>query len=184
MTQRADKRLGRLRKDKEERLDEIGFVWLVRIGEKENTEKWDLKWEGKYKELIQFYEENGHYRVPQISKNKTIMALGTWVMNQKAWYRRGQLTEDRKERLNMRGFPWKSVGIRETKWQSHFQKLKGFLENLKASGEEGNLYGPSVLGTSLYSWVIAQRRANKVGRIDPNRKDLLDGIGFVWSPET
>ena len=102
-------------------------------------------------------------------------------MTQRRLYKRGELREDRKSRLNDIGFPWDKVGPREAKWHSQFQKMIGILEEQKAVGEEDKAYWPSVLGVPLYGWVRRQRVAHETGRIDPKRKALLDGIDFVWS---
>ena len=98
-TQRRFKKLGRLTAEKEERLNDIKFVWVVKENDVENTELWDKRWKEKLDQLIQFYEENDHFWVPRNSENRTIKALSLGEGTQRDLYKRGELREDREAKF-------------------------------------------------------------------------------------
>lgn len=92
--QRSMKRAGTLREDREQLLNGIGFVWRPKLA--------DSSWMDKYKRLIAFKEQNGHFQVP-MAKDKE---LRTWLNNQQTYSRKGTLRKDREELLDKIGFVW------------------------------------------------------------------------------
>lgn len=60
-------------KEREEKLEKIGFVWKIQ----------DKSWGQKYKELVKFKKQHGHCNVPRHSHTKE---LGLWVMTQRKYY--------------------------------------------------------------------------------------------------
>ena len=72
------------------RLDDAGMVW-------ENVA--DATWNLRYDELLQYYQANGHSKVP-----KTTPVLGPWVHYQKKLFNKSKLTEEKIEKLNSLDF--------------------------------------------------------------------------------
>ena len=68
------------------RLDDAGMVW-------DNVA--DATWNLRYDELKQYYQANGHSKVPQSTD-----VLGPWVKYQKKLYKESKLSEGKIEKLN------------------------------------------------------------------------------------
>lgn len=88
-----------------ELLDEIGFVWQIRVRP---------AWQSRFDELVEYKKKNGHSKVPQhYVENR---ALGKWVAKQRQQYKllkagkKSFLTPDRLERLEEIGFVWSVKG--------------------------------------------------------------------------
>jgi hypothetical protein len=90
----------KLRLDRKELLDKIGFVWIDN-----NTAAlvscYNQKWNKQYEKLVEFKRKNGHCIVPQ--KRKEDKSLGKWVNNQRT---RKTYRQDRKDLLDALGFVW------------------------------------------------------------------------------
>lgn len=78
-----------------ERLDEIGFNWLM-----SKTEPWSEMFE----KLKAYKRKYGDYNVPQ--KWKEDRKLGRWVNTQRLHYKMGDIKPERIKILNSIGFIW------------------------------------------------------------------------------
>jgi superfamily II DNA or RNA helicase len=89
---------------------------------------WDLReaaWEEAYACLKAFVERAGHARVPQ-NWTEDGYPLGTWVANQRGFFRRGKLERERLARLEvLAGWTWNAL---EAAWEEGFAKLTSFVE--------------------------------------------------------
>ena len=159
--QRTDFKKGDLSEDKIARLEEIGFVWNV----------FEEAWEKNFLELKRFQEEHGHCKVPQRYPQNP--QLGSWVSNQRADFKKGDLSEDKIARLEEIGFVW---DVLEEEWEENFLELKRFQE------EHGHCRVPSVYpeNPQLAVWVKVQRRAFKSGKLSEDKIARLEELGFVW----
>jgi superfamily II DNA or RNA helicase len=83
-------------------LEELGFAWDSR----------EAFWDRMYAELEQYRREHGNCNVSARSKEHG--QLGDWVSNQRALYRRGQLSSTRKARLDALGFDWSPGATKRT----------------------------------------------------------------------
>jgi hypothetical protein len=94
----------KLRLDRKERLDEIGFAWKA---DGDHTFKPDDKlWHQQYKKLVEFKRKTGHCKVPrQYEQDKS---LGRWVATQRTFHKDDKLRLDRKKLLDDIGFAWKA----------------------------------------------------------------------------
>jgi hypothetical protein len=95
--QRGRHAKNKMRQDRKELLDEIGFVWRV--------EKY-APWEKQYGKLVEFKQKNGHCRVPK--RYQKDLSLGKWVSWQRVNHGKNKLRVDRKELLDEIGFVWKA----------------------------------------------------------------------------
>ena len=147
--------------DRKQKLDDIGFVWDART----------KAWEEGFSKLLQFKELEGHCRVPAKSAFNGFK-LGRWVDKQRIT--QGSLSPDRKQKLNDIGFVW---NILAEAWEHGFEKLLQFRE------VEGHCRVPFGLvydGFRLGQWVARQRIVKD--SMSTERKQRLDGIGFIWIP--
>ena len=149
----------RMRPERKQRLDDLGFVWDVL----------EAAWEEGFNKLLQFKETEGHCRVPQHYKSEGFK-LGRWASIQRQ--NNDSMSTERKQRLDDLDFVWDPLA---EAWEEGFNKLFQFKEAnghciVKRSLELG--------GFKLGSWIHLQR--SSVRRMPPERKQRLDDLGFVW----
>ena len=174
----------RLSSEKIRLLDAIGFNW------KSRAEREDEEWDRHFEQLKEFKRQHGHTEVP--SKDVKLKQLGSWSMTQRVKHIKGQLRHDRHEKLDAIGFDFRPEGNRQARhginqdamWREMFNRLVDFkAENghclVPRSFEHDNKEVTS-RKPSLAGWVANQRQAFRRGDIRPDRRKLLDEIGFVW----
>ena len=113
------------------------------------------QWGERFKELIQFKQENGHCVVPLCYP--TNPTLSHWVKRQRCQYKlkhagkRSTLTDDREMLLEDLGFTWDS---HNASWEERFYDL------VKFKKETGHCNVPSTYPSnpSLAGWIKCQRR--------------------------
>ncbi len=99
--------------------------------------------------------------------------LGRWVDNQRKFYRKGKLSEEREQRLRELGFKF---SLHEAAWQ----ELCGQLVKFKQEFGHVNVPDPYSENQKLVGWVKTQRNRYKQGKLSKERIQKLEGIGFVW----
>jgi hypothetical protein len=153
--QRAKYRKGKLSPTQIDKLQGIGFVW----------DPYRSAWEENYAELKAFAKENGHAQVPYSPGG-----LGSWLYVQRAAHNRGSLSRRRTNLLEEVGVVWEPDSDR---WNTHLAELRAFK---KANGH-CNVPKESSLG----SWVGGQRQSYAKGKLDQDRIEALEKLGFVWN---
>ncbi|MFQ5714547.1 MAG: Helicase associated domain protein [Candidatus Scalinduaceae bacterium] len=134
-------------------------------------EKLGFTWDMRYGELIKYKEQFGDCNVPQRwQENKQ---LATWVDFQRAKYRNGKLSNDRKKRLKDIGFMW---NLHEAEWEEMFTALKEYKNKHKHCNVPAIWPENEQLGT----WVNNQRAKYRNGKLSEDRTKRLEDIGFVW----
>jgi hypothetical protein len=142
-----------------QKLDKLGFNWDI-LGN---------RWDQRYEELVRFHAEYGHSQVPvRYDKNP---ALALWVANIR--HRPEQQSPARLRKLKKLNFRWNPY---EETWNANFEKLKKYVKR----------YGDTLVPAKwskdrpLAGWVVGQRQARKAGKLDEEKIQLLEEIGFVW----
>mmetsp|Transcript_20467 Transcript_20467/g.29184 ORF Transcript_20467/g.29184 Transcript_20467/m.29184 type:complete len:846 (+) Transcript_20467:121-2658(+) len=158
-------------------LEEIGFVWSKR----------DLvDWYSRLEELKMYKQQKGDCNVPH--KYSPNPQLGTWVMHQRAQYRKlregkpSPMTEERVQALEEVGFTW-SISNADNDWADRIEELKAF------KAQHGNCLVPNKFNENpkLGAWVGKQRKQykffleGKPCNLTDERVKALDALGFVWS---
>jgi hypothetical protein len=112
-------------------------------------------------------------------------SLGMWVSKQRTFQNCNTIRLERKERLDEIGFAWKDdrahkLNQEDKRWHQQYEKLVEFKRR------KGHCMVPqkyeqdkSLLGM----WVNRQRGVHKNNKMRPDRKILLDEIGFAWKPD-
>jgi hypothetical protein len=143
------------------------------------TEHEDKHWNVQYEKLVEFKRKNGHSIVPVNYKQDK--DLGQWARAQRQKHAKHGMLPDRKDLLDELGFVWRSVdgSYLESRWNQHCQKLIEFKET------NGHCMVPARYEQepSLGRWVARQRCFHNNNTIRPDRKELLDQIGFAWKGE-
>ncbi len=137
---------------------------------KKDPSIFDIKWNEKYRILVDFKKKYGHCNVP----DKTIYKgceLGRWVIRQRV--RKHKLSPERITKLNSIGFIW---NIYEFLWIKSFGELKDYKAKFGhcdvSKGHKGYL--------SLAHWVINQRKYFKKGKLSKEQIKELEELGIVW----
>ncbi|GAA6173429.1 hypothetical protein NBRC116592_30990 [Colwellia sp. KU-HH00111] len=154
--------------------NEIPLLTIERIHKLETLNfKWDIasaRWEDKFKQLEQYYNEFGNTTVHTRYDNGT---LYNWMKTQIRDKKDNKLSEDRVNRLNALNFIWEPVSNRE--WDDKYDEL----------AEYYNLNGTSLLPArygSLGTWCVGQRQKYHQNELDEEQINKLDLIEFSWSP--
>jgi hypothetical protein len=185
IAQRAVFNRNKMREDRINLLDSIGFDWGRGLRQL-------VPWMEMYERLVVYKrDQNGSTNV--FSFKKCDKRLGSWVSRQRTDYRRRKLSDDRISLLNTIDFDWKvemgrgkkrkvsstisSAITNDEKWIGMFQKLVAYkdqYENTKVP----NRYDED---PSLGRWVGTQRRIFNQKKMQDNRSALLDSIAFDWN---
>ena len=133
------------------------------------TQSWEF-WLGL---LEQFVDAHGHARVPR-RYSFAGYKLDNWVTNQRAFRRRGALSEDRQRRLEqLPGWSWEPF---DDQWEQTFTSLREFVE---ANGHSRVPRSNDQLG----GWVQAQRQKFAKGTLEDDRLRRLEALpGWTWDP--
>ena len=172
--QRIYYRMGKLTEDQMKKLDGLNVMEVSRD---------DFDWESRYKELVKFKELNGHCRVPLKMEGKRLkyfkeqrLSFGKWVAKQRTLYKKGELSQERIEKLNAINFNWKSH--RDESWDKKFQELMAYKEeygtvNFVTWNKQHQFY-------SLSLWAVSQRNCYRNHEISKDKVAELEGVGFEW----
>jgi hypothetical protein len=171
LTQRKAGNSATLRPDRRMRLEAIGFVW------KNSRPKGRERWERRFAQLCEFRNRFGHCYVP--AKWGEDKAFGGWVHNQRAFKKKGTLSEERAARLEGVGFAWQQrfgAPSREAHWDQMLARLDQFQQ------QHGHTEIPpgDPDTADLRRWMLNQREAGNSGTLRPDRRARLEAIRFVW----
>ena len=121
-------------------------------------------WQEKFKELQNFYKEEGHTKIP------VDHSLATWCLTQRQKYNKNTLSKEKIELLNSIEFIW---DIHEKNWQENFNKLQNFYKEQGHSDiQSGNVLG---------NWCLTQRQRFREKTLPQNKIILLESIQFKWN---
>jgi len=126
-----------LTKERKEKLDQIGFVWCVRM------KQFDDQWDEMFRQLQEYKEKHGDCLVP--SRFEENVRLGKWTETQRYEYTKlhrstsgseqpatkpaavSRLTQERQRRLEAIGFEWrvknKMKRFYDKQWEQMFDRL-------------------------------------------------------------
>lgn len=169
--QRTNKTKNKISKTRENKLNEIGFIW-------DFNEIKETAWQERFKELQAFRKKFGHCLVSVNSKK--YKSLGHWVATQRNLEERGKLGSKKKAKLESLGFVWKKDvkpvfnAIYERQWNANFQKLKAYKKKY------GTCQVSLKIDPALQRWTSLQRRQESLGNLAENRLNKLNEIDFPW----
>ena len=164
--QRQAYKKGKLSQDKTKQLNELNIVWDII----------EFRWEEMYQALLDYKNKHGHCRVPLNYADNP--KLGRWVGHQRRMYKKGKLDQDKIKRLEILGFVWKKVlgKSADIQWELMCQELINYR---KAFGN-CNVSSGYMEKQKLGRWVGTQRQLHRKGKLDSNRAELLEKVGFIW----
>ena len=162
--QRKAYQVGKLEKERIQRLEEIGMVWDVR----------EELWERMYQQAKEFYQTYGHLQLP--TGEGAYAPLRQWLKTQRQVYHRGSnrcFTPERVKRLEAIGMVWDVEIDPAQRWENWYQKARAYYQ---ANGHLQPGQG------ELRTWLLAQRaaRKGKRGSLTQDQIARLDQIGMAW----
>lgn len=134
-------------------------------------------WHKHYKDLKNFQQKTDR-EYPNASDENT--KLYHWCKNQRRFYNKNQMSQERKLLLDKLNFRWNTL---------HYSFEKRLEQLLDFKKEHGTLHVSQVKydKTSeihkLSRWVNEVRRMYNENRLSMNRIKQLDKIGFIWNME-
>ena len=121
--------------------------------------------------------------------NETLKILARWLNYQRSYHGKGDLEQQRVEKLESIGFPWRTHPAKvetkktpnathEEQWNKNYEKIKQFHQanghcNLLTTHDD----------QSLYFWLKRQRSAYHKEQLRQDRQELLDALGINWDPK-
>ena len=126
-SQRVAYKAGSLAQGRIDRLNSIGFSWVMAKGGSKGD------WETRFKELVQYKTKHGDCNIPFRQGQ-----LGGWVGRQRNTHKEGKLSHDRIDRLNAIGFDWtpprrgsrtRQRGGSKGDWDTRFKALVQYKAN-------------------------------------------------------
>ena len=161
LTQRKLHTNNKLRQDRKRLLDELEFVWNV----------CNYEWHQQYEKLVEFKRQNDHCIVP--TGYEQDKSFGWWILTQRKYLTNNKIQPNRKRLLDELEFVW-NVGNYE--WNQQYEKL------VELKQKNGHCIVPIRYeqDMSFGRWVNAQRKFHANNKMQPNRKKLLDALGFIW----
>lgn len=126
-------------------------------------------WDRGYEKLVEYKNNFGIVDVP---KNLTFNGykLGRWCLQQKIYYNKGELSQNRIDKLNSIGFIFDSL---EEEWNRRYEQYKRYVS------ENKTLYVPKQTvyeNENLGSWILIQKHRFKVGKLSEERIKKLETI--------
>lgn len=159
---------GVLTQDRIDRLNAIGMKW----------DALSVKWEENYLEATRYYLREGNLQVPSGYKTESGFALGAWIRNLRnirtgVYTKHRPLTQEQIARLDAIGMVW--TNCYENQWLHAYDAAKRYVQ------QHGHLNIPvayvSPDGIALGKWIRRQRDASKSGKLNVERRQLLNEIG-------
>jgi hypothetical protein len=165
----------RLTDERRKRLEDVGFVWSAREGEK-GTEatggvgritrnSYDDQWDSMFQQLNAYKEKYGDCLVPKRYKENP--KLGTWVDTQRVQFKK------LKKKLASQGKDVGDVGVEEA--LSGNEDDQDSVENLESAVPAVATANTTNPGT------LTMSPKPLVGRLTDDRIRRLHNLGFVWS---
>lgn len=164
MTQRSADRKGILSAERKQKLLEAGFVFVL--------DPQDAEWQNNYQLYTEFKCQFGEE--PKIGETFKGINLGNWVNHQRKSFKKGILTEDRKQNLLKAGFVFDRY---ESEWLNFYQYYIDFKKEFGHEPKDGEAYR----GLKIGSWVSRQKQSFKKGTLSAERTQKLLEAGFVFT---
>ncbi|MEQ1851893.1 MAG: helicase associated domain-containing protein, partial [Chthoniobacteraceae bacterium] len=156
--QRELRRKSKLPPEQERRLTDIGFSWEI----------YTASWGTMLAKLAQQMELARSGIEPRFSPE-----LRRWMLTQRQFRKRGELSPEREQKLTAIGFEWEPFASR---WEKMFAELQQYhVAHGDCRVPVGWIENPA-----LANWVGVQRARKVAGKLSAERLAALDALGFTW----
>ena len=163
--QRAAHKKGKLSKDREVLLDQLGVEW----GAFWDTER---SWVRHMAACSTFFDDTG--KLPtQGDESSDGLKIGVWLSHQRRRFRKGQLREDRKD--NLEKLLGKVLEPQKARWKRNLAAYKDYVEKTGKQPERRTVHE----GVAIGNWLINSVRSKK-DKLPTELVEKLDALGFLW----
>lgn len=132
-------------------------------------------WEGHFQTLKE-YRVKHTQRWPKAREEFPAgNRLGLWCHLQRCAYKVDKLLPERVTKLNRVGFLW---SVKNLGWMRYYEQLKDYKK--KNPGKWPALEAAALQDKKLISWCSAQRHKKKLKKLDREKTELLNKLGFRW----
>ena len=176
----------KLSKERKEKLESIRMKWSAIDNRGKSLSQREAEWNRKYNLAKTYYEIHGNLNIPvnYITENEGIK-LGVWISLQRQIYKKGNLSNDRIEKLERIGMTWDASNRNgfqpnELKWNEMYALALDYYEKYKNLDVPIN-YITEKEGIKLGIWVSNQRQVYKKNKLSKERIEKLEQIGMKWS---
>ena len=153
------------------RLNQLGMVW-----ETPDT------WKKRFELLSDYYKEHNTINI-SVGVEIEGVWLGKWINQQYKLYKSGKLTAEQRELLEKLPLEQLERSMLDVQWENSYAEAeKYYVKNGTLSSVPKNYISEN--GVTLGVWLIAQRRARRLGKLSKERIALLDKLGFQWVLES
>lgn len=157
-----------LTEDRIAQLESIGMIW----------ESGSIaKWEAMYQEAKRYYQKHGNLSIPAKYRTSDGMPLRSWLSRQRSSYAKGQLAQNKIDKLNAVGMVWDCGDP----WMNSFHAAKKYYE------EHGNFeltQNAVVDGVWLGKWIAVQaKRLRESAPIPEEQQKLLETLPLKTESE-
>lgn len=142
----------------------------------ELEETLSASWETMYEAAESYYRQEGNLLPPHSYITEEGLRLGRWVVAQRNNYAKGELSPERRQRLEAIGMEWTT--IHERLWEENYAQAKAYADT------HGHLRVAEAEAPKLYAWLLAQRAKNRRGQLSQEQQQRLSDIGMVWEIES
>lgn len=154
----------KLAKDRQQALVKLGFPLVL-----------PDSWEGHFRTLKE-YRAKHPQRWPKAREEfPPGNRLGLWCHLQRCAYKAEKLLPERISKLNRIGFLW---SVKNLGWMKYYGQLKDYKK--KHPGKWPALEAAALQDKKLISWCSAQRHKRKLKKLDKEKTELLNRLGFRW----
>jgi Helicase associated domain len=166
--QRRNKKDGILTEERIQKLESIGFRWVLVEQKRKDYSKKDLHWIQQYNSLASFQKQYGHTNPPH-GKQSPYWQLAKWVARQRELFSQKRLLDERKELLDSLGFCW---SMDDKAWHENFSRLVSHVQTYQHLDFQND--------SSLGRWFYSQRIRFANGQMTQHRSRLLKSLGIEF----
>lgn len=178
IAQRMAKRKGTLSEERRAKLESLGVSWDPHAD----------AWEERCEALCAFKARKGNCDIP--TSYRQDIGLYAWLIKQRTDFRRGVLSDERRDRLEQLGVELetsteespskhrKKDGTRAPSWNAMLQQLKDF----KLTQGHCNVPVTYSENRALGMWLARQRESWRQGKLAATRVAQLEAMGVEWDP--
>ncbi len=171
-------------------LEESKKIKLESIGLIVSTKDKEVIWHNWYDLATKYYEHYHNLLIPCHFKTKNGydyhadgMALGTWIVNQRVHFRKGNISEDKIVKLNQIGMIYDlKPHLSWDEWYALASNYYNYHHNLKIAGlfKTINGYDYNDNGYSLGTWIYNQRKKYTSKTLSQEQIAKLERIGMSF----
>lgn len=126
-------------------------------------------WLNNYEELVAFFREEGHFRVPEDYLTVDGVNLASWKNGQRQRRKQGKLLEEEQRLLDKIGFPWDAY---TENWDKRYAEAVAFV------ARHGSLQPKA--GSRLANWLDRQRANLADGTLPESCRQQLTALDEHW----